>query len=105
MSPNPVLFLVFMATVPLLYYLIHCRAQNALLLVASYLPCYTWNYSFLGLLVAFAALAFFYGQAIGVAQSPAARKVRSGIRAAGGLQTELWLCAQGYLPEQAHIRR
>lgn len=74
MSPTSSEYLLFLAVVLILYYVLPHRVQNLLLLVASYAFYALWDYRFLFLLVAVTALCFFCGKAIGTANTVRAKR-------------------------------
>ncbi|MEY4544699.1 MAG: hypothetical protein RL685_894 [Pseudomonadota bacterium] len=71
---NSVEFLVFFAVVYGLYLVLSHRAQNVLLLVASYLFYGFWDWRFLGLIAASTTVDFLLGRALEDTQQPARRR-------------------------------
>jgi alginate O-acetyltransferase complex protein AlgI len=71
---NSLTFLVCLAVVLLAYYRLGLRAQNWLLLAASYLFYAWWDWRFLGLLVLSTVIDYYCGQGIEDARSPGRRK-------------------------------
>ena len=74
---NSLAFALFLPTVFLLYWLIprHClRAQNAFLLLVSYLFYGWWDWRFLSLLFASSLLDFLVGLGLQKTEHPAERK-------------------------------
>jgi len=67
-------FVVFLPCVYLAYWALGRRAQNLLLLGASYLFYGWWDYRFLGLIVLSSAVDYAAGRGIRAAQSPGAKK-------------------------------
>jgi len=71
---NSVHFVVFFAAVYALYRLLPHRGQNWLLLVASYYFYASWDWRFLGLLLASTVVDFFCGRYIAAREAPRQRK-------------------------------
>ena len=74
MSFNSPTFLIFYATVFVLYWLLPYRKQNILLLAASYFFYASWDYRFLWLLILSSTIGYFLGIAIDKAPTQLRRK-------------------------------
>lgn len=101
MPLNSIAFFLFLAVVLLLYYLLPRRAQNPLLLAASYLFYGLWDYRFLALLAAATLLAFFCGQAIARTLQAGRRKAWLALSLAGNLGALAFFKYAGFFVENA----
>ena len=73
MTFNSLQYAVFLPVVLVLYWAVRHRAQNALLLVASYLFYGAWDWRFLGLLVFSSVVDFSIGRSLGRAERESRR--------------------------------
>ena len=71
---NSLEFLVFFPVVLAIYYVLSTRAQNAWLLVASYVFYGWWDWRFLGLILLSTVVDYFIGRSIAASHDPSARK-------------------------------
>ena len=95
-------FWLFLPTVLALYWLLQgrLRAQNALLLVASYFFYGWWDARFLALIAASTAIDFAVGRRLAVTTAPGARKAWLALSLAFNLGMLAWFKYAGFLVDQ-----
>ena len=95
-------FWLFLPTVLVLYWLLQgrLRAQNVLLLVASYFFYGWWDARFLALIAASTAIDFAVGRRLAVTTAPGARKAWLALSLAFNLGMLAWFKYAGFLVDQ-----